>query len=191
MSFELRDWQKNAKTTIQTALQNEPHSLVAVNACVGSGKTLVPYEAIRIFIENHNTEKTFHAFVCPTIKLCKQQRDSAFEYFSRYGTNTDLKIWNSSSTDVGQRRVIPTIPFWDSSSQHILIFICDESLWGSMKEKNVYGEEIIKCRFPRFISMLENNIKHNRLNGIIAYDESHNYINRQKNMFGTKKCLEV
>ncbi len=76
----LRPWQKNAVNTIATALQT-PNSLVAVNACVGSGKTFVPFEAIVNFIKSHKKEKTFHTFVCPRIRLCKQQAKEAFGDF--------------------------------------------------------------------------------------------------------------
>ena len=43
MGIELRDWQKKAVDTIAEALKS-PHSKVAINACVGSGKTFVPFD---------------------------------------------------------------------------------------------------------------------------------------------------
>ena len=48
----LRPWQTKAVKTIAQALC-VPHSLVAVNASVGSGKTFVPFEAIVNFIKQH------------------------------------------------------------------------------------------------------------------------------------------
>jgi len=185
----LRPWQKNAVATIAEALKT-PNSLVAVNACVGSGKTFVPFEAIVNFILAHKKEKTFHTFVCPRIKLCKQQAKEAEKLFQDRGLNVSVKIWNSDSEDVGQRYVTNN-EFWDSKDKHILCVICDESLWGTTDKKTVEGKIETKCRFERFTQMLNNNIKYSRINGIIAYDEAHNYQSKQKFMFGEKKHLEV
>ena len=126
--IKLRPWQKDAVKTIAQALQ-VPHSLVAVNACVGSGKTFVPFEAIVNFIKQHKNEKTFHTFVCPRIKLCTQQAKEAEKLFEDRGLKVSVKIWNSDSDDVGQRYVNGN-EFWDSKDKNILCVICDESLWG-------------------------------------------------------------
>ena len=187
--IKLRPWQKDAVKTIAQALQT-PHSLVAVNACVGSGKTFVPFEAIVNFIKQHKNEKTFHTFVCPRIKLCKQQAKEAEKLFEDRGLKVSVKIWNSDSDDVGQRYVNGN-EFWDSTNKHILCVICDESLWGISVLKNTDGSKKEKSRFERFIQMLQNNVKYKRINGIIAYDEAHNYEKKQKFMFGEKKCLGV
>ena len=185
----LRPWQTKAVKTIAQALC-VPHSLVAVNACVGSGKTFVPFEAIVNFIKKHKNEKTFHTFVCPRIKLCKQQKREAEKLFADRGLNVSVKIWNSDSDDVGQRYVDGN-EFWDSTAKHIVCVICDESLWGISVSKNTDGSQEEKFRYERFVKMLKNNVKYNRINGIIAYDEAHNYKTKQKFMFGEKKCLEV
>lgn len=185
----LRPWQKDAVKTIAQALQT-PHSLVAVNACVGSGKTFVPFEAVVNFIKQHKNEKTFHAFVCPRIKLCKQQAKEAEKLFKDRALKVSVMIWNSDSDDVGQRYVNED-EFWDSTDKHILCIICDESLWGIQKIKDTTGREKVLSRYDRFESMLYNNIKYKRINGIIAYDEAHNYEKKQKFMFGEKKCLRV
>ena len=185
----LRPWQKDAVKTIAQALQT-PHSLVAVNACVGSGKTFVPIEAIVNFIKQHKNEKTFHVFVCPRIKLCKQQAKEAEKLFKDRGLDVVVKIWNSDSDDVGQRYVNGD-EFWDSTDKHILCVICDESLWGISVLKNTDGSKKEKSRFERFVQMLQNNVKYKRINGIIAYDEAHNYEKKQKFMFGEKKFLGV
>lgn len=185
----LRPWQKKAVKTITTALKT-PNSLVAVNACVGSGKTFVPFEAIVNFIKKHKNEKTFHTFVCPRIKLCKQQAKEAEKLFKDRGLNVTVKIWNSDSDDVGQRYV-DNKPFWATDDKHIVCIICDESLWGISVSKNTDGSQVEKSRYDRFVKMLQNNVKYNRINGIIAYDEAHNYKTKQKFMFGEKKCLGV
>lgn len=183
----LRPWQKDAVKTIAQALQI-PHSLVAVNASVGSGKTFVPFEAIVNFIKQHPNEKTFHVFVCPRIKLCKQQAKEAEKLFEDRELKVSVKIWNSDSDDVGQRYVNGN-EFWDSKDKNILCVICDESLWGISVLKNTDGSKKEKSRFERFVQMLQNNVKYKRINGIIAYDEAHNYEKKQKFMFGEKKCL--
>lgn len=185
----LRPWQEKAVETIAQALC-VPHSLVAVNACVGSGKTFVPFEAIVNFINNHKDDKTFHTFVCPRIKLCKQQAKEAEKLFKDRGLNVAVKIWNSDSDDVGQRYVNRN-EFWDSTDKHILCVICDESLWGISVLKNTDGSKKEKSRYERFVQMLKNNETYKRINGIIAYDESHNYKTKQTFMFGEKKCLGV
>ncbi len=185
----LRPWQEKAVETIAQALC-VPHSLVAVNACVGSGKTFVPFEAIVNFINNHKDDKTFHTFVCPRIKLCKQQAKEAEKLFKDRGLNVAVKIWNSDSDDVGQRYVNGN-EFWDSTDKHILCVICDESLWGISVLKNTDGSKKEKSRYERFVQMLKNNETYKRINGIIAYDEAHNYKTKQTFMFGEKKCLGV
>lgn len=185
----LRPWQENAVETINQALQT-PHSLVAVNACVGSGKTFVPFEAIVNFINNHKDDKTFHTFVCPRIKLCKQQKREAEKLFEDRGLNVAVKIWNSDSDDVGQRYVDDN-PFWVTDDKHIVCIICDESLWGISVSKNTDGSQEEKIRYERFVKMLQNNVKYKRINGIIAYDEAHNYKTKQTFMFGKKKYLGV
>lgn len=185
----LRPWQEKAVETIAQALC-VPHSLVAVNACVGSGKTFVPFEAIVNFINNHKDNKTFHTFVCPRIKLCKQQAKEAEKLFKDRGLNVAVKIWNSDSDDVGQRYVNGN-EFWDSTDKHILCVICDESLWGISVLKNTDGSKKEKSRYERFVQMLKNNETYKRINGIIAYDEAHNYKTKQTFMFGEKKCLEI
>ena len=53
------------------------------------------------------------------------------------------------------------------------------------------GSKKEKSRFERFVQMLQNNVKCKRINGIIAYEEAHNYEKKQKFMFGEKKCLGV
>lgn len=185
----LRPWQTKAVKTIAQALC-VPHSLVAVNASVGSGKTFVPFEAIVNFIKQHKNEKTFHTFVCPRIKLCKQQKREAEKLFEDRELKVSVKIWNSDSDDVGQRYVNGN-EFWDSTTKHIVCVICDESLWGVSVSKNTDGSQEEKFRYERFVKMLQNNVKYNRINGIIAYDEAHNYKTKQKFMFGEKKCLVV
>lgn len=185
----LRHWQEIAVETIAEALKT-PHSLVAVNACVGSGKTFVPFEAIVNFILEHQDDKTFHTFVCPRIKLCKQQAKEAERLFKDRGLNVSVKIWNSDSDDVGQKYV-KNGKFWASDDKHILCVICDESLWGTTDIKNEFGEIETKYRYERFTQMLNSNIENGRINGIIAYDEAHNYTQKQKYMFGKSKHLEV
>lgn len=178
----LRPWQDNAAETIGHALM-VPHSITSVNACVGSGKTFVPFAAIVKYIELNPDSKSFHTFVCPTIKLCVQQAREARKFFEDRGIKVSVKIWNSDSDDVENRRVSKD-EFWGSDDQHILCVICDESLWGISKTRKPDGSDIKKCRFDRFAHVLENNEKFGRKNGIIAYDEAHNYSQKQKYMFG-------
>lgn len=69
-----RTWQWEAKESVEKAL-DENQRLFAINACVGSGKTNVAFEAMISFIEKFNPEKSVHLFVCPRTPLHPTSRD--------------------------------------------------------------------------------------------------------------------
>ena len=73
----LRPWQVFAKNKINEIAEQEAHSLIAVNACVGSGKTTVAMQAMVDFIKRNSTEPTLQVFVCPRLALCKQQAEAS------------------------------------------------------------------------------------------------------------------
>ena len=76
-----RTWQWEAKESVEKAL-DETQRLFAINACVGSGKTNVAFEAMISFIEKFNPKKSVHLFVCPRIPLRKYAGDVRL-YFRR------------------------------------------------------------------------------------------------------------
>ena len=54
-----RTWQWEAKESIEKAL-DENQRLFAINACVGSGKTNVAFEAMISFIEKLNPKNKYY-----------------------------------------------------------------------------------------------------------------------------------
>lgn len=168
-----RSWQEAAFNTINQAIADSNHSLIVVNACVGTGKTIVGIEAMYQFIIKHENGITFQLFVCPRIHLCNQQAKAISDYFE----NTELankvivKQVHCMSGDVCKSNV--TI-----AGKHVIYVICDESLWGI--EKHSPNPNI---RFVRWINHFKQWIADGRLFGAIVYDESHNYNNHQKEMF--------
>ena len=171
--IKLRSWQEAAFNTINQAIIDDNHALITVNACVGTGKTIVGIEAMYKFILNHKNDTTFNLFICPRIHLCTQQAKAISEYFE----NTELadsvivKQVHCMSDDVCKSNAA-------IAGQHVIYVICDESLWGI--EKHSPNPNI---RFVRWINHFKRWISNGRIFGAVVYDESHNYNNHQKEMF--------
>ena len=166
-----RTWQWEAKESVEKAL-DENQRLFAINACVGSGKTNVAFEAMISFIEKFNPEKSVHLFVCPRLSLCDQQLSDMKEYITSAGIEGSFVLLNSSNRNkdlehltVKDGVVNPLSP----ENRHVFIVACDASIWGDKKGK----EE--KIRFNRFKKFLENEKKLGRSVGVVVYDEAHNY----------------
>ena len=146
-----RTWQWEAKESVEKAL-DENQRLFAINACVGSGKTNVAFEAMISFIEKFNPEKSVHLFVCPRLSLCDQQLSDMKEYITSAGIEGSFVLLNSSTRNkelehltVKAGIVNPLSP----ENRHVFIVACDASVWGDKKGK----EE--KIRFNRFKKFLE------------------------------------
>ena len=152
----LRPWQKNAKERINKISSENEHSLIAVNACVGSGKTTVAMEAMVDFIKRNPTEPTLQVFVCPRLALCDQQAREIKKYFK------DSQI--ESSTVICYNCEGEKPKEFTNHNQHIVLVACDKSIWDD--------------KLPAFKRLLEN-----RKCGVIAYDESHNYSAHCSQMF--------
>lgn len=171
--IKLRSWQEAAFNTINQAIIDDNHALITVNACVGTGKTIVGIEAMYKFILNHKNDTTFNLFICPRIHLCTQQAKAISEYFE----NTELadsvivKQVHCMSDDVCKSNAA-------IAGQHVIYVICDESLWGI--EKRSPNPNI---RFVRWVNHFKQWISDSRIFGAVVYDESHNYNNHQKEMF--------
>ena len=166
-----RTWQWEAKESAEKAL-DENQRLFAINACVGSGKTNVAFEAMISFIEKFNPEKSVHLFVCPRLSLCDQQLSDMKEYITSAGIEGSFVLLNSSNRNKNLEHltvkagvVNPLSP----ENRHVFIVACDASIWGDKKGK----EE--RIRFNRFKKFLENEKKLGRSVGVVAYDEAHNY----------------
>jgi hypothetical protein len=165
-----RTWQWEAKEAIDKAL-DENQKLFAINACVGSGKTNVAFEAMISFIEKFNPEKSVQVFICPRLSLCDQQLSEMKEYITTAGIKGNFVLLNSSNCNesfehlsVKDGNLNPLSP----ENKHVFVVACDASIWGGKKVE-------AKIRFNRFKKFLENEKSLDRSIGVIAYDEAHNY----------------
>lgn len=167
-NFKLYWYQEEAVKTVT----RDHIKLVALLMSVGSGKTNVAFELFAEYIESHKNEKTFQTFVCPRLKLCKQQAKDLADYIRKAGIkDVVIYMYNSYGKDVvykwdeGEYR----IKRFDKSvkdfpeNQHIIFIACAASLWNSPEDVS------------SFEYRLKENRKNNRLNGFIVYDEAHNY----------------
>lgn len=152
----LRPWQVFAKNKINEIVEQEAHALIAVNACVGSGKTTVAMQAMVDFIKKNELNETIQVFVCPRLALCEQQAKEIVKYF------TDAEVTSFKVICYNCEGEKPK-DFTDHS-QHIVLVACDKSIWDD--------------KFPAFKRLLEN-----RKCGVIAYDEAHNYSAHCSQMF--------
>ena len=152
----LRPWQVFAKNKINEIAEQEAHALIAVNACVGSGKTTVAMQAMVDFIKRNSTEPPLQVFVCPRLALCEQQAKEIKKYF------TDSQI--ESSTVICYNCEGEKPKEFTNHNQHIVLVACDKSIWDD--------------KLPAFKRLLEN-----RKCGVIAYDEAHNYSAHCSQMF--------
>ena len=171
-NFKLYWYQEEA---VKTATRDHT-KLVALLMSVGSGKTNVAFELFAEYIESHKNEKTFQTFVCPRLKLCKQQAKDLADYIRKAGIkDVAIYMYNSYGKDVvykcdeGGSKPGYRIKRFDKSvkdfpeNQHIIFIACAASLWNSPED--VSGFEY----------RLKENERNNRLNGFIVYDEAHNY----------------
>lgn len=152
----LRPWQVFARNKINEIAEQEAHALIAVNACVGSGKTTVAMQAMVDFIKKNELNETIQVFVCPRLALCEQQAKEIVKYF------TDAEVTSFKVICYNCEGEKPK-EFTDHS-QHIVLVACDKSIWDD--------------KLPAFKRLLEN-----RKCGVIAYDEAHNYSARCSQMF--------
>ena len=170
-NFKLYWYQEEAVKTVTTVTRDHIR-LIALLMSVGSGKTNVAFELFAEYIESHKNEKTFQTFVCPRLKLCKQQAKDLADYIRKAGIkDVVIYMYNSYGKDVvykwdeGEYR----IKRFDKSvkdfpeNQHIIFIACAASLWNSPEDVS------------SFEYRLKENEKNNRLNGFIVYDEAHNY----------------
>ena len=171
-NFKLYWYQEEA---VKTATRDHI-KLVALLMSVGSGKTNVAFELFAEYIESHKNEKTFQTFVCPRLKLCKQQAKDLADYIRKVGIkDVVIYMYNSYGKDViykwdeGRSKSEYKIKRFDKSvkdfpeNQHIIFIACAASLWNSPEDVS------------SFEYRLKENKKNNRLNGFIVYDEAHNY----------------
>lgn len=191
---QLRKWQKDAKECFREIItkmsKSEDEKLVAVNACVGSGKTTVAFEAFIDYLDIHKPEKSIQMFVCPRINLCNQQAaDFKKEYeeeIAKY--NITIAQWNCESKDFTDRDIDT---MWSSANaKNYVIFIVDESIWGTEEVQTKDNIKFNRSRFDEFNKKLDKAAELGFQFGVITYDEAHNYQANQEEMFGEAKYLE-
>lgn len=153
----LRPWQVFAKNRINEIAEQEAHALIAVNACVGSGKTTVAMQAMVDFIKKNELNDTIQVFVCPRLALCKQQAEEIEKYF----TDAEITSFKVLEYNCEGEKLKEDVNEW---TQHIVLVACDKSIWDD--------------KLPAFKRLLEN-----RKCGVIAYDEAHNYSAHCSQMF--------
>lgn len=153
----LRPWQVFAKNKINEIAEQEAHALIAVNACVGSGKTTVAMQAMVDFIKRNELNETIQVFVCPRLALCKQQKEEIEKYF----TDAEVTSFKVLEYNCEGEKLKEDANEW---TQHIVLVACDKSIWDD--------------KLPAFKRLLEN-----RKCGVIAYDEAHNYSAHCSQMF--------
>ena len=152
----LRPWQKNAKERINKISSENEHSLIAVNACVGSGKTTVAMEAMVDFIKRNPTEPTLQVFVCPRLALCDQQAREIKKYFKDSQIESFTVICYNCKGEKPKE--------FTNHNQRIVLVACDKSIWDD--------------KLPAFKRLFEN-----RKCGVISYDEAQNYSAHCSQMF--------
>ena len=161
--FKIRKWQKQAFKKIDEYVE---HPLL-INACVGSGKTIVACYALGKFIVDNKNDKTVQMFVTPRIRLCDQQNNEIETFIeSEFGLKNgqDYKIIgvDCSKHQFNKKNDLLV-------AKHSIFVICDESLWG--KDKGPDPASRWHSWIRKFKKWEEAGFKF----GWAALDEAHNY----------------
>lgn len=171
----LRDWQKESFEKIQKCNSNAEHNAISVNACVGSGKTMLTALAFGDFIQKHANEKTVQMFITPRVKLCKQQ-------LTEIATKVKEQFPEQDFFNGGAKyQLIPVDHTQDCynkknpvlSAQHAVFIVCEASLWG--EDKNEPAK-----RWNGWMKNFKAWENQGYVFGNAAFDESHNYKNNNK-----------
>ena len=172
--YEPRDWQKSAFKKIDSCLTSESYQIMAVNACVGSGKTDLGSYAFAKTIENGIAEdhKTVSVFVSPRIKLCDQQQKSISNYidprFPELKDKYSIFLINCEADPMQFDRKTGHL-----NVKHAIFVFCDASLWGNGEKKDEKDNAV------RWNAWLGHFTKWSEENGFklgsIFFDEAHNY----------------
>lgn len=172
--YEPRDWQKSAFKKIDSCLTSESYQIMAVNACVGSGKTDLGSYAFAKTIESGIAEnhKTVSIFVSPRIKLCDQQQKSISDYidprFPGLKDKYSIFLINCEADPMQFDRKTGHL-----NVKHAIFVFCDASLWGNGEKRDEKDNAV------RWNAWLGHFAKWSEENGFklgsIFFDEAHNY----------------
>lgn len=185
--MNIRAWQEAEKKEFGKVLSTNPEKTwVSVDACVGSGKTFIPFYQIKDFINQHKNEKTFHFFVTPRIKLNRQQLDEFKAFCKREKLDVGFKRWDCKAE--GTEAIHDKdILFSDNAHKHYLVFIVDKSLWGTEEIIGKNNEKTKVSRLPKVMAALKDAERRKFIGGVIAFDECHNY---QSHAWNTESFLK-
>ena len=176
--FKTRKWQKHAFKVVDSHIENP----VPINACVGSGKTVVACYAFGKFIVDNRSNKTVQMFVTPRIRLCDQQNKEiekflASEFGLKNGPDYALIGVDCSKHEFNKKNDL-------LESKHTIFVICDESLWG--KDKGIDPAARWHGWLRKFRLWSEHGFKF----GWAALDEAHNYEKNERLMLDDEEaCL--
>lgn len=170
--MNIRNWQQESFNIIDHIIDSKAKTVIPVNACVGSGKTLVSAYALAKFIERHKSERTVQIFVTPRIRLCDQQAkeiSDSIEVLTGLKSKKNFNIVQVDCTKNEFNRRNDTLV-----SKHTIFVICDKSLWG-LDEKDPKDPEHRWCEWlGLFNKWEEQGIRF----GFACFDEAHNFENQ-------------
>ena len=177
MAFEARKWQKASFKVVDRCTTDNVNDIIPVNACVGSGKTSVACQAFGAFIEKHSDEKTVQMFVTPRIRLCDQQNSEIEDFLNEnFGlkNSVDYSLIAVDCTKNDYNRNTDVL-----ASKHSIFVICDQSLWGTDKKAIDPNGRWHKWmhKFKRWQDL-------GYKFGYAAFDESHNYASKTRELLG-------
>ena len=179
INYQPREWQSRAFEAVSRCNASNVKNAIPVNACVGSGKTAVASYALGDFIVKNKDKKTFQMFVTPRIKLCKQQADSIIEDLQAMFDIANGKDYQIIRRDCSIDDGVKFNPKKRQYAQHIILVICDESLWG--KDPKAEDPDI---KFKTYLSGFEAMVEDGYVFGNAVFDEAHNYTNMREKIFG-------
>jgi len=176
--FQSRAWQKKSFKTVDeltAALAARMNPVVVpVNACVGSGKTVVACYAFGKYISENRNAKTVQMFVTPRIRLCDQQNAEIRKFLADEFGLVDKKDYEIIPVDC-------TKHCWSRNNDnlvanHAVFVVCDESLWGSSEGPDP------AARWHGWLHRFKAYAEQGFTLGWIALDESHNYEKNERLM---------
>lgn len=176
MKKQPREWQKRAFKEIDASLdfynKNKETTIINNIAAVGAGKTDVASYSFANFILENFEKKTFQAFICPRISLCKDQLDSIKNFLIDYG----IKEGSFDVVEINCKSESTTKKLEPKNYKHIIAVYCDKSFWEESDNKWAITKSTLK-------NFKKNDFKF----GFINFDEAHNYENSFDKILDRKK----
>lgn len=169
--FKPRKWQSKAFKIVDKCNVSTKTEVIPVNACVGSGKTIVGSYALGSFIKINKDKKTIQAFVTPRIKLCAQQTNEIINVLKNEFDLNNEDDYELIRKDCTQNKI--NLRNSTFSANHAIFVICDESLWGT--DNNTTDPE---GRWHSWIKFFNERKNEGYIFGNMIFDEAHNFENK-------------